>query len=87
MFMRVKRIPPILIPFFLLPLPSGTKEGNSPMPQIRQTVPEAIRDIRTNLQFSAEYLRRFDKEEAEQIAKRLDRLRWDLKRFTTKKTA
>jgi hypothetical protein len=57
------------------------------MPQIRQTVPEAIRDIRTNLQFSAEYLRRFDKEEAEQIAKRLDRLRWDLKRFTTKKTA
>jgi hypothetical protein len=51
------------------------------MPVQRQTVPEAIRDIRVNLQFSAEYLRRFDHETAEQIAKRLDRLRWDLKQY------
>jgi hypothetical protein len=50
-----------------------------------QTVPEAIRDIRVNLQFQAEYLRRFDQEESERIAKRLDRLRWDLKKFSTPK--
>jgi hypothetical protein len=51
------------------------------MAQLRQTVPEAVRDIRVNLQFSAEYLRRFDQEEADRIAKRLDRLRWNLKKF------
>jgi hypothetical protein len=45
----------------------------------KQTVAEAIRDIRINLQYNAEYLRRFDQEEAERVAKRLDRLRWDLK--------
>jgi hypothetical protein len=50
--------------------------------QTRQTPAEAIRDIRINLQYQADYLRRFDKEEAERIAQKLDRLRWDLKRFT-----
>jgi hypothetical protein len=54
------------------------------MAQTRQTPAEAIRDIRINLQFQAEYLRRFDEEEAERIARRLDRLRWDLKQFTKK---
>jgi hypothetical protein len=52
------------------------------MMQMRQTPAEAIRDIRINLQYQADYLRRFDEEEAERIARRLDRLRWDLKRFT-----
>lgn len=51
------------------------------MPQPKQTVPEAIQGIRANLQYSAEHLRRFDQETAEQIARRLDRLRWDLKKF------
>jgi hypothetical protein len=57
------------------------------MAQMRQTPAEAIRDIRVNLQFQAEYLRRFDEEEAERIARRLDRLRWDLKKFTIKENA
>jgi len=47
----------------------------------KQTIAEAIRDIRTNLHFSAEYLRRFDEPDADRIAKRLDRLRYDLKPF------
>jgi hypothetical protein len=51
------------------------------MAQAKQTPTEAIRDLRINLQFQAEYLRRFDEEEAERIAKRLDRLRWELKKF------
>jgi hypothetical protein len=54
------------------------------MTQARQTPAEAIRDIRINLQFQADYLRRFGEEEAERIARKLDRLRWDLKRFTEK---
>jgi hypothetical protein len=49
------------------------------MAHTTQTVAEAIRDIRINLQYNAEYLRRFDQEEAERVARRLDRLRWDLK--------
>jgi len=49
---------------------------------MKQSVAEAIRDIRINLQYNAEYLRRFDQEEAERVAKRLDRLRWDLKPLT-----
>jgi hypothetical protein len=55
------------------------------MAQTRQSVAQAIQDIRINLQYQAEYLRRFDEEEPERIAKRLDRLRWDLKRFAQKK--
>jgi hypothetical protein len=38
-----------------------------------------IASIRTNLRFQAELLRDFDQEEANRVAKRLDRLRWDLK--------
>ncbi len=49
--------------------------------QPKQSLAEAIRDIRTNLRFNAEYLRQFDEEQTEQIAKRLDRLRCDLKRY------
>jgi hypothetical protein len=53
--------------------------------QPKQSITEAIRDLRINLRFNAEYLRRFDEEEPERIAKRLDRLRWDLRRFVEKK--
>jgi hypothetical protein len=55
------------------------------MAQPKQTVAEAIRDVRINLQYNAEYLRRFDQEEAERVAKRLDRLRWDLKPLAEEK--
>ena len=51
------------------------------MTQSKQTVAEAIRDIRINLQYQAEYLRRLDEEKSEQAARKLDRLRWFLKRF------
>ncbi len=50
----------------------------------KQNIADAVQDIRTNLQYQAEYLRRFDAETPERIAKRLDRLRWDLKKFTAK---
>jgi len=53
--------------------------------QSKQSIAEAIRDLRINLRFNAEYLRGFDEEEPERIAKRLDRLRWELKRFAEKK--
>ena len=43
------------------------------------SVAKTISSIRTNLLFQAQLLRRFDQEEAERVAKRLDRLRWDLK--------
>ncbi len=49
---------------------------------LKQTPEEAVADIRTNLQFQANYLRRFDEETTESIAKRLDRLRWALKPFS-----
>jgi hypothetical protein len=55
--------------------------------QPRQTPAEAIRDIRVNLQFQAEYLRRFDQETTEKIAKRLDRLRWNLKPYAQEKSS
>ena len=47
----------------------------------KQTVAEALADIRTNLQYLAEHLRRFDEETADRIARRLDRLRYDLRSF------
>ncbi len=53
------------------------------MGQHKQSLAQAIQDIRTNLYYQADFLRReFDAEEPDRIAKRLDRLRWDLKRYT-----
>jgi hypothetical protein len=55
------------------------------MAQPKQPLAEAIRDVRINLQYNAEYLRRFDQETAENVAKRLDRLRWALKPLVEEK--
>lgn len=38
--------------------------------------------IRTNLQYQAESLRRFDREETDEIAKRLEDLRRELREFS-----
>jgi hypothetical protein len=51
------------------------------MAHTKQTVAEAIRDIRINLQYQSDYLRRLDEEKSELVARKLDRLRWFLKRF------
>jgi hypothetical protein len=54
------------------------------MTQTRQSVADAVQTIRVNLQYQAEYLRRLDLEDSEQVAQKLDRLRWNLKRFAEK---
>jgi hypothetical protein len=43
-------------------------------------IARAVRDITISLYYQAEHLRHFEEEEAERIARRLDRLRWDLKK-------
>jgi len=52
------------------------------MARPRQTLAEAIADIRVNLLFQAEYLRQLDEETSEQAAQKLDRLRSNLRRYT-----
>jgi hypothetical protein len=51
----------------------------------RFTLAKNISSIRVNLLFQAQCLRRFDTEEAERVARRLDRLRWDLKPLAEEK--
>ena len=46
-----------------------------------QSIPEAVRVLRASLQYSSTWLHRIDEEDAERIARRLDRLRWELKKF------
>jgi phage-related protein len=53
----------------------------------QQTVPDAIQDIRICLQYSAQYLREFDEETSEAVAKKLDRLRAELKRLAEKQSS
>jgi hypothetical protein len=50
----------------------------------RQTIAETIRDLRISLWANAEFLRRLDSEEAERVARKLDRLRATLKPFAEK---
>jgi hypothetical protein len=51
----------------------------SPTP--KQTPTEAVVIVRNNLAQQIHYLRKFDEETTEQAARRVERLRWELRKF------